>query len=716
MRISERLIKPFIKKIYWFSPFLWLFMAVLVKGFALNHTYGVSSSSVAITVVSDFCILAIPFVVLAFVGARNIKYTWSLSVALVVSYLCIYLLDTLLLLGLNARLDFRSLNSNGLEWSVVFNFLGERYPVTIAFCMLLSALSHISINHSEKKWEPTRTNIAFLIILSGATYSDIYSKYSFKPDYFIYNSSQDLQNLGADNFIQVHGAYEKVISESLDIPAYDKSIILLVVESLSAVDSKRMGGMYDRLPELDELSKKGVIFNNYYGNHFNSEGGFISMLCGVPPVTYPGFSAFGYRDYPCFTNNVLKHLKKDGFITEFLTTGHLSYVRKGAYMKAVGFDLVRGRVEVPEFESAERFSFAAPADSLLYEEALKKVEIYRKQNQKFFLNLFTVSSHRPYLDPRNRSNSIESVFSYVGSEITNFYNQLEKEGFFKEGILVVVGDHRRMDIVPDEEAEKLGEKARNWVWLSLFGDGLGGRVIEQNISQHTLIANILKIGTGGHPKSTASVAYTNPWDLSMKSRSGIIDLNNKRPIDEDHSDLLTLRHAGYYIRSSGKHPCEKFERVVSDFEKVEGIGVNTYAMKSFDSLTMEEILSKPQVRYPSFDHAISDNLGLLFPSIIHIQAEIKFNINRTVFVNLPTKAPSCLFADGKLVAVSDEAGDRLTALPSAINLPGDQIQHLDFIAELSPFSEIPRIEYQGISGSMVGIDSSIAHCPFGKCG
>ena len=62
-----------------------------------------------------------------------------------------------------------------------------------------------------------------------------------------------------------------------------KNLILVFFESASAIDSKRTGGLFDKFPQTDKISREGVMFSNMFANGVTSEMGHISTLMGVEP-------------------------------------------------------------------------------------------------------------------------------------------------------------------------------------------------------------------------------------------------------------------------------------------------------------------------------------------------------------------------------------------------------------------------------------------------
>ena len=73
----------------------------------------------------------------------------------------------------------------------------------------------------------------------------------------------------------------------LELPKPFPNIILVIIESLSAVESVKVSGIRNRHIIFDELSEEGTLFNNFFSNYEASEGGIMSLLSGMPPIPFP---------------------------------------------------------------------------------------------------------------------------------------------------------------------------------------------------------------------------------------------------------------------------------------------------------------------------------------------------------------------------------------------------------------------------------------------
>ncbi len=304
----------------------------------------------------------------------------------------------------------------------------------------------------------------------------------------------------------------------LDVPKEIRQIVLVVVESLSAEDSLRTSGLGHRLPRLDQLSRDGVLFDNFLANYSDTEGGVVSLFGGFPPIPYPGGNRSLYKAFE-HGQSAVEGLNWMGFHTEFLTTGPLSFLSKGAYLREIGMQRVRGLNEVEDFAAAPRHSFDAPADALLYREALRRIEALEQSTRPYFLALLTVTSHRPPRDPDGRGNNQDLVWEYVDRQLFSFYQELRHQGFFEDGLLLITGDHRKMYPIPDEVQRHYGDSSVARVPLVAVGPGLpAGRIDHRLFQQSDLLRNLGGIAREDQPL-TAMATYVERYTLHYTETS-----------------------------------------------------------------------------------------------------------------------------------------------------------------------------------------------------
>ena len=83
--------------------------------------------------------------------------------------------------------------------------------------------------------------------------------------------------------------------------------------------------------------------------------------------------------------------------------------------------------------------------------------------------------------------------NYIDNITLSFYQKLREIGFFKDGILVIVGDHRRMVVLDPEEMRTRRLDSFGRVVCSFIGAGIDKGKINNTLLNHTDINTILNL-------------------------------------------------------------------------------------------------------------------------------------------------------------------------------------------------------------------------------
>jgi phosphoglycerol transferase MdoB-like AlkP superfamily enzyme len=100
----------------------------------------------------------------------------------------------------------------------------------------------------------------------------------------------------------------------------------------------------------------------------------------------------------------------------------------------------------------------------------KAIKLIKKQSAPYFLAMQTISSHEPYETPYGKGE--ESTIKYVDKSIFDFYQSLEREHFFDNGILIILADHRKIDNASNAEKEKYGQTTPSRILGTIVGKGI----------------------------------------------------------------------------------------------------------------------------------------------------------------------------------------------------------------------------------------------------
>lgn len=295
---------------------------------------------------------------------------------------------------------------------------------------------------------------------------------------------------GTKNFLSVDDPFAKKYEEYFTYTEGQNkklNVILVFAESFSAVDSKRVGGIYNNFPLFDRVQAEGITFNNFMANGCTSETAHIALLQWVEPWQNPLEKTAGaYYNYANYTDALPVFFNNLWYDTTFLSTVTLDFLDQRDFLKSLKFTTI---IWEEAFKEEKKYVFDAAPDNVLYNKALQIVASW-DQKKPFFLAMQTVSSHRPYNTPYGKSQ--EDMFTYVDRNMYAFYQKLKASGFFQNGILVVVADHRKMEAIPTKEFKKYGMTSHSRALATIIGSGIKANQRDENIIQHTDIFYSLK--------------------------------------------------------------------------------------------------------------------------------------------------------------------------------------------------------------------------------
>jgi sulfatase-like protein len=248
------------------------------------------------------------------------------------------------------------------------------------------------------------------------------------------------------------------------------NVILLVVESLSAYHSHFFSGVEDWTPNLDAIARRETALTNFHANGWTTTGGLVSLLTGTLPLVpelrtsrttaftpIGGTSLTDYLDVP---RPLARALSEQGYATEFVAPGDLTFSGQDKWLPAMGFQkIISG--DDPRFAAQKmRGPFDSVPDRLLYSVALDELT-QMPADRPYFVVVQTFWSHRPFMDPTDdlKLNGEERVFRDTDAQIGVFYERLAAAGFFENGLLFITGDHRAMEPFQKAEFERFGASA-----------------------------------------------------------------------------------------------------------------------------------------------------------------------------------------------------------------------------------------------------------------
>ncbi len=538
---------------YPFGILLFALILALYKAILLTMEIGADWYASLYFVGFDAFFLTLLFFVAILQGHARSKLLHVALWLLLVLLTFVYLLDSFVLLTLDEHVSLFDFGRYSLEWGIVRSFFdATAYAAVLLF---LCALFFVG------SFTPVLKTFSYIAVIGLFLFGVLCAAYAPSPlaRYAMLNPVAILGALGSQTPVSSYSAeqlgfYAGLKQDKADIPASRPNIILLVFESLSSINSKKVSGQVGSglLDGFDELTENGLLFRNFFANHQASEGGLISLLGGYPPIHFPSATPYMFDEF-AIQPSVTAEYQQQGYVVEFLTNSDLGFIGLNHFLDGLGLDSSRGRDEVDGMRDAVRIVQDAPSDALLYTEALIRLEQLSQDHRPFLLTIATTSTHLPYRHPEGGSDSPVAVWDWSMRQLTGFYRRLSEMGYFEDGILLVTGDHRQMKPLTRAETERYGGSARARVPLLLIGKAYPAGVIDERFFQQSDLLRMLgKIQLGNRSLSPHPI-----WVERYNRKYGRIDLIDSLSVfDETDSGWheYRLRIPGNRIEWLGDRP------------------------------------------------------------------------------------------------------------------------------------------------------------------
>ncbi|MGX7666248.1 LTA synthase family protein [Flavobacterium pedocola] len=239
-------------------------------------------------------------------------------------------------------------------------------------------------------------------------------------------------------------------------PKSTPNIVLFITESYGreywgAFNEDMKGKIKDYVsytPFLDSLAQESLIFPNAYANGSKSIHGMSSVLAGIPSFK----DAFTSSPYPKQKiQSLVSTLKEMGYDTSFFhgaPNGSMGFLGFG---NILGFDHYYGKTEYNN--DADHDGSWGIWDEPFMQYMKKELD---KKKGPFFGTIFTVSSHEPYVVPKEFEGKfpkgtikMHQCVGYTDYAFKKFFEAAKKQPWFKNTIFIITADHCNLTAYPE---------------------------------------------------------------------------------------------------------------------------------------------------------------------------------------------------------------------------------------------------------------------------
>ncbi|MGH8091043.1 MAG: LTA synthase family protein, partial [Rudaea sp.] len=429
---------------------------------------------------------------------------WPARIARILAALCILAqaTDLVLLRLFNQRLYIADLlrlsGDTAAGWSVAraqfFSINGVGY--TAAAAIVLVVLAGLIVGG---RGTPKQARVLLVLAAASALFAVAamwmplrYVHEEYVGNVVEVNLPQGRAREFSPAFVQAFLRTDKTVPQTCDAGARSgRNIIIVITESLSAYQSALLGGSRDWLPRLDAIAKANHYFTHFYANGFTTDGGEVAMFTGRPPLTPPGSDWYTLDAFGPAPDTLPAIAHRAGYTIQHFTTGSLNFLDKGSWEKTLDFDFLEGS-DAAYYKGMPRSQFDAAVDHALFQRYEQWLD-QRRDKRPFLSTLLTVSTHPPFIDPRTGKIDPANSFGYIDAQLADFYDALDKRGFFDNGILLITGDHHSMTPIDREEYAKFGERSFARIPLVVAGAVDMPNVVDASFQQSDFPASLAHI-------------------------------------------------------------------------------------------------------------------------------------------------------------------------------------------------------------------------------
>ncbi|WP_160118631.1 LTA synthase family protein [Chryseotalea sanaruensis] len=264
------------------------------------------------------------------------------------------------------------------------------------------------------------------------------------------------------------------------------NVILVIIESYTAAVIEVLGGAPGVTPRINELSKEGIIFDNFYASGTRTDKGLTGILSAYP--SQPNSSIIKFPGKTQNLPSLNKKMEALGYRTSFIYGGDADFANFRSYITASGFDAL---TEDEDFDRDLNNSKWGVHDGFV---GLRVLEELDTTQAPFFKVWLTQSSHEPFdvpAKPKFTDNTLDHRFfnscHYTDSCIGAFIDKLKTRKDWDNTLVILTADHGHT--LPGNQI--LQSKERFQIPLLFLGGALKTDSVIHTVGSQTDIANTL---------------------------------------------------------------------------------------------------------------------------------------------------------------------------------------------------------------------------------
>ena len=324
-------------------------------------------------------------------------------------------------------------------------------------------------------------------------------------------------------------------------------ILIVLLESFSANVIEATGGEPDITPNLNRLSKEGVLFRNMYANSFRTDRGLVAVLNGY--LAQPTTSIMKYPSKSQTLPSIAGALGKEGYTSDMLYGGDINFTNMKSYFFSSGYKKIVSDIDFP---IASRLSKWGANDDVTFAHLYDVFKNKNDDDSPWMTTFLTLSSHEPFKVPYSKFEHLyANSVAFTDSCLGDFIDKVKELPVWDNLLVVFVSDHGFR--YPESVKEFApGRYHIPMIWVG--GAIKEAMVIDKYANQTDLTATLLSQMNIDHKdfifsRNVLSSGYNEYAYYTFSNGFSFIDSTGVTIYDNDsHSPLLIKEEAGHDAR------------------------------------------------------------------------------------------------------------------------------------------------------------------------
>ena len=417
------------------------------------------------------------------------------ATAVMALLLVLEIVNAMFIVDFRRRLNWASLNYSRHPYETVtviwntYNFwLILLIPAVIgAVCLVYRLLSHhcwrgrLTLNSSRQRLSLTAVMAALCIIACRPTFG----RFPLRPGSEAHSANNFVNEASTNTLFSLWHAGKSIIKDGqdenkfYDLPPVDEAgevvrgllfqdgdqaaptptrplrrrvvtgrkmrnlnVVVIIMEGQANEPVGALGHDWSHTPELDEICREGMFFEQLYATGARTSRGLTGVLVGHPDL---GGISLLERDEAMGNFQTLPGVfASRGYRTIFMAGGDPDFDNMRNFFTAAGMETVLGQEDIgPSYPG----SWGSP-DEVIFHKAHE--QFVSMGDEKFFAVVLTVSNHIPYNVPQGRTsmlpadseeNKVLNAYRYADWALGEFFREARGADYFKNTLFVLVSDH-----------------------------------------------------------------------------------------------------------------------------------------------------------------------------------------------------------------------------------------------------------------------------------